>query len=142
MNRRHKKPQQTDYLAKVQNYWQQLDFRRYRQQLRALWLRLQPFHRRGLMVLTPAVLVLMMIPLPDKQDVAAETPATSKRIEVGINTQSLSEQRTQAQTALKSSEWQEYVVRQGILSRRCFVTTSYHSLILMRWLFWKVLINP
>lgn len=24
MNRRHKKPQQTDYLAKVQNYWQQL----------------------------------------------------------------------------------------------------------------------
>ncbi len=141
MNRRHKKPQQTDYLAKVQNYWQQLDWPRYRQQLHALWLRLPPFHRRGLMVLTPAVLVLMVIPLPDKQDVAAETPATSKRIEVGINTQSLSEQRTQAQTALKSSAWQEYVVRQGILCPRCFVTTSYHSLILMRWLRWKVLIN-
>ncbi|GHZ51203.1 hypothetical protein VCSRO174_2039 [Vibrio cholerae] len=113
MNRRHKKPQQTDYLAKVQNYWQQLDWPRYRQQLHALWLRLPPLHRRGLMVLTPAVLVLMVIPLPDKQDVAAETPATSKRIEVGINTQSLSEQRAQAQTALKSSAWQEYVVRQG-----------------------------
>lgn len=61
MNRRHKKPQQTDYLAKVQNYWQQLDWPRYRQQLHALWLRLPPFHRRGLMVLTPAVLVLMVI---------------------------------------------------------------------------------
>ncbi|MFG0604405.1 lysine transporter LysM [Vibrio mimicus] len=113
MNRRHKKPQQTDYLAQVQSYWQQLDWPRYRQQLRELWLRLPLRHRRGLMVLTPAVLVLMVIPLPDKQEAVNETSSAPKRIEVGINTQGLSEQRTQEQAALKSSAWQEYVVRQG-----------------------------
>ncbi|MCR9385812.1 LysM-like peptidoglycan-binding domain-containing protein [Vibrio metoecus] len=113
MNRRHKKPQQTDYLAQVQVYWQQLDWPRYRQQLRELWLRLPLRHRRGLMVLTPAVLVLTVIPLPDKQEAVNEAASTPKRIEVGMNTQSLSEQRTQAQAELKSSAWQEYVVRQG-----------------------------
>ncbi|WP_176467547.1 LysM-like peptidoglycan-binding domain-containing protein [Vibrio metoecus] len=113
MNRRHKKPQQTDYLAQVQVYWQQLDWPRYRQQLRELWLRLPLRHRRGLMVLTPTVLVLMVIPLPDKQEAVNEAASTPKRIEVGMNTQSLSEQRTQAQAELKSSAWQEYVVRQG-----------------------------
>ncbi|KDO13857.1 lysine transporter LysM [Vibrio metoecus] len=113
MNRRHKKPQQTDYLAQVQVYWQQLDWPRYRQQLRELWLRLPLRHRRGLMVLTPAVLVLMVLPLPDKQEAVNEAASTPKRIEVGMNTQSLSEQRTQAQAELKSSAWQEYVVRQG-----------------------------
>lgn len=113
MNRRHKKPQQTDYLAQVQVYWQQLDWPRYRQQLRELWLRLPLRHRRGLMVLTPAVLVLMVIPLPNKQEAVNEAASTPKRIEVGMNTQSLSEQRTQAQAELKSSAWQEYVVRQG-----------------------------
>ncbi|ENM3878330.1 TPA: LysM-like peptidoglycan-binding domain-containing protein [Vibrio cholerae] len=113
MNRRYKKPQKIDYLAIMHDYWQQVDWAYYRQQLHTLWLRLPLFHRRGLMVLTPAVLVLMVIPLPDKQEVAAESTNSSNRIEVGINTQSLSEQRTQVQTALKSSAWQEYVVRQG-----------------------------
>ncbi|MGL4828547.1 MAG: LysM-like peptidoglycan-binding domain-containing protein [Vibrio sp.] len=114
MNRRHKKPQQTDYLVLVQSYWQQLDWPRYRQQLNELWLRLPLFHRRGLMVLTSVVLVLLMIPLPDREDsVAAKSSTAPKRIEVGMNTQGLSEQRTQEQTVLKSSAWQEYVVRQG-----------------------------
>ncbi|ENO8415310.1 lysine transporter LysM [Vibrio mimicus] len=114
MNRRHKKPQQIDYLAEVKTYWQKLDWPHYRQQLSELWLRLPVFHRRGLMVLAPVVLVFMIVPLPESKEEAIELTSSTKRIEVGMNTQSLSEQRSQnQQTALKSSAWQEYVVRQG-----------------------------
>ncbi|MGL5430729.1 MAG: LysM-like peptidoglycan-binding domain-containing protein [Vibrio sp.] len=113
MNRRHKKPPQTDYLALVQNFWQRLDWPRYRQRLQELWLALPLRHRRSLMVLIPVVLGLMVIPLPEKSTALNAAPAAAQRIEVGINTQSLSEQGTPTPSELKSSAWQEYVVRQG-----------------------------
>lgn len=120
MNRRYKKPQQTDYLLKVQSYWQQVDWSRYRDQCQTLWLQLPPIHRRCLLVLIPCVLLLMVIPLPAQQadESVPQSSTAPKRIEVGINTQGLSEQRaqssaTQVQSELKSSAWQEYTVQQG-----------------------------
>lgn len=117
MNRRHKKKQQTDYLALIQSKWAaidiQFDWREYRHKATQFWQRLPRLHQRALMVLVPVVLILMVMPLPQRSEQAPQTPASGQRVEVNINTRGLSEQQSAEQSQLKSTVWHEYIVQQG-----------------------------
>ncbi|EKO3387039.1 LysM-like peptidoglycan-binding domain-containing protein [Vibrio fluvialis] len=117
MNRRHKKKQQTDYLALIQSKWAAIDFqfdwRQFQQKVVQFWQRLPKLHQRALMVLVPVVLILMVIPLPQHSAEAPQTPASGQRVEVNINTRGLSEQQSAEQSKLKSTAWHEYIVQQG-----------------------------
>ena len=64
------------------------------------------------MVISPIVLILLFVPLPEpKVDVA---PTTS-RVELEINTVGLSEQQNAKSSSSETSNnnWQEYLVKQG-----------------------------
>ncbi len=125
MNRRHKKKQQTDYLALVQNQWDSIDWREYQQRSVQLWQRLPKLHQRALMVLVPVVLILMVIPLPEGADDAVQDTAAEplsgqiQRVAVNVNTRGLSEEQQQntpqAQTPgqIQSTAWREYIVQSG-----------------------------
>lgn len=130
MNRRHKKKQQTDYLALVQSHWDAFDWREYQQRIVQLWRRvpqlwqsLPKLHQRGLIVLVPVVLILMVVPLPDgAEQQAAPESAEAQRVTVNINTRGLSEeqqqnrsvgQESQPQRQVHTTAWREYVVQSG-----------------------------
>ncbi|MGR5559023.1 LysM-like peptidoglycan-binding domain-containing protein [Vibrio fortis] len=111
MNRRHKKKQQVDYLQLCKDKFSAIEFGDAKDKIRSLWQRLPKLHQRALMVLTPVVLLLLIIPFP-KTDTVQSTPTTS-RVELEINTVGLSEQQSEQQQSLKSSHWKEYLVQQG-----------------------------
>lgn len=125
MNRRHKKKQQTDYLALVQNQWDSIDWREYQQRIVQLWQRLPKLHQRALMVLVPVVLILMVIPLPGGSDVAVQDTAAEplsgqiQRVAVNVNTRGLSEEQqqntrpVQVSGQVQSTAWREYIVQSG-----------------------------
>lgn len=125
MNRRHKKKQQTDYLALVQNQWDSIDWREYQQRIVQLWQRLPKLHQRALMVLVPVVLILMVIPLPGGLDDAVQDTAAEplsgqiQRVAVNVNTRGLSEEQqqntrpVQASGQVQSTAWREYIVQSG-----------------------------
>ncbi|MGL6261328.1 LysM-like peptidoglycan-binding domain-containing protein [Vibrio sp. WXL103] len=117
MNRRRKKRQQSDPFAAVKHKLQQADFAKVfhhlKAQIEALFLRLPPLHRKLLMILVPVVVILLLIPTRE-QSAQPAPEATSSRMEVAINTQSLST-REQANTPAKTEEerWQNYTIQQG-----------------------------
>ncbi len=123
MNRRKKKrPQQTDYIALVKQKWVQLDWSKFKEasvvtnlsaKAKLLWSRLPKLHQRALTVLVPALVVLLLLPAPKKTEVLETQPASGQRVEITINTQSLSEQPAAQAAAVKSEAWKEYTVKQG-----------------------------
>ncbi|WP_047047681.1 LysM-like peptidoglycan-binding domain-containing protein [Vibrio mexicanus] len=123
MNRRKKKrPQQTDYIALFKQKWVKLDWSKFKDasvvrnlsaKVKSLWSRLPKLHQRALMVLVPALVVLLVLPAPKKTEVLETQPTSGQRVEITINTQSLSEQPAAQAAAVKSEAWKEYTVKQG-----------------------------
>jgi len=119
MNRRQKKKQKVDHLAELKDRLNQvkeklssIDIKEMKTSVVQTWGLLPKLHQRLLMVISPIVLILLVVPLPEPKVEA--TPVTS-RVALEINTVGLSEQHN---TKSNSSEptnnnWQEYLVKQG-----------------------------
>ena len=119
MNRRQKKKQKVDHLAELKDRLNQvkeklssIDIKGMKTLAVQTWGSLPKLHQRLLMVISPIVLILLVVPLPEPKVEA--TPVTS-RVALEINTVGLSEQHN---TKSNSSEptnnnWQEYLVKQG-----------------------------
>ena len=119
MNRRQKKQQKVDHLVEFKDRLNQvkdklisIDIKKLKTSIVQTWGSLPKLHQRLLTVISPIVLILLFVPLPEpKVDIA---PITS-RVELEIDTVGLSEQQN---TLSNSSEptnnnWQEYLVKQG-----------------------------
>ncbi|KZX69480.1 lysine transporter LysM [Vibrio sp. HI00D65] len=119
MNRRQKKKQKVDHLAELKDRLNQvkeklssIDIKEMKTSVVQTWGLLPKLHQRLLMLISPIVLILLAVPLPEPKVEA--TPVTS-RVALEINTVGLSEQHN---TKSNSSEptnnnWQEYLVKQG-----------------------------
>jgi len=119
MNRRQKKKQKVDHLAELKDRLDQvkeklssIDIKEMKTSVVQTWGLLPKLHQRLLMVISPIVLILLVVPLPEPK--VEVTPVTS-RVALEINTVGLSEQHN---TKSNSSEptnnnWQEYLVKQG-----------------------------
>ncbi|MBD0787753.1 lysine transporter LysM [Vibrio sp. Y2-5] len=112
MNRRHKKKQQTDYIALAQDKWNAIDWQAYLDNLKRFWSLLPKFHQKALMVLIPLVIVIGFIPFPDNASSDSAEPV-NKRVELDINTRGLSEQKASNSSPLESNAWREYTVQKG-----------------------------
>ena len=64
------------------------------------------------MVISPIVLILLFVPLPEPK---VDTAPTTSRVELEINTVGLSEQQNAKSSSSETSNknWQEYLVKQG-----------------------------
>ncbi|MCW8334615.1 lysine transporter LysM [Vibrio sp. SCSIO 43135] len=111
MNRRKKKQQQVDYVALIQERVKQVDWKKASLELKSLWLSLPKLHQRALMVLVPLVMILLVLPTP-KSDVEPSIKP-NQRVEIDINTQGLSEQKSQATVTAPIESWSEYTVKSG-----------------------------
>ncbi|MGB1321131.1 MAG: LysM-like peptidoglycan-binding domain-containing protein, partial [Vibrio gallaecicus] len=109
-NRRKKKTQQVDYLAQLKQKLSTIDFEKPKTVILTTWGTLPKLHQKLLMVLAPIVIVLLFIPLPEAN---VEQPPQTSRVELEINTVSLSDQKSAEQQSLKSNHWREYLVKQG-----------------------------
>ncbi len=112
MNRRHKKKQQTDYIALAQDKWKAIDWQAYLEDVKQFWMRLPKFHQRALMVLIPVVLAISIIPFPESSSSSSAEPV-NKRVGLDINTRGLSEQKASSSSPLESNAWREYIVQKG-----------------------------
>ncbi|MCZ4372243.1 lysine transporter LysM [Vibrio diazotrophicus] len=112
MNRRHKKKQQTDYLALIQTKWSAIDWQDYLNKAKSSWGHLPRFHQRALMVLVPIVFIITVIPFPNMAESGSSEPA-NKRVELDINTRGLSEQRETTDSSTNLNAWREYTVQKG-----------------------------
>ena len=119
MNRRQKKKQKVDHLAELKDRLNQvkeklssIDIKEMKTSVVQTWGLLPKLHQRLLMVISPIVLILLVVPLPEPK---VETTPVTSRVALEINTVGLSEQHN---TKSNSSEptnnnWQEYLVKQG-----------------------------
>ncbi|WP_299687420.1 LysM-like peptidoglycan-binding domain-containing protein [uncultured Vibrio sp.] len=119
MNRRQKKKQKVDHLAEFKDRLAQVkeklsstDVRKTRVTLGQTWDMLPKLHQRLLMVISPIVLILLFVPLPES---SSEASPTTSRVALEINTVGLSEQQNTKSSSSESSNnnWQEYLVKQG-----------------------------
>ncbi|MFA0053723.1 LysM-like peptidoglycan-binding domain-containing protein [Vibrio echinoideorum] len=119
MNRRQKKKQKVDHLAELKVRLEQIkaklssiDIKKMKTSVTQSWGSLPKLHQRLLMVISPIVLILLFVPLPEPKVDAA--PTTS-RVELEINTVGLSEQQNAKSSSSETSKnnWQEYLVKQG-----------------------------
>ncbi|WGW00633.1 LysM-like peptidoglycan-binding domain-containing protein [Vibrio sp. YMD68] len=111
MNRRKKKPQSTNYLGLVLTQLKSIEWHRYVQTLRTLWLQLPKLHQRALTVLIPGLIILLLLPSVAIKE-TVKTP-TKERVEIAINTQGLSAQSGQKSSSPDSEVWNEYTVKTG-----------------------------
>lgn len=113
MNRRKKKKQQqVDYVNLVKTKFNAIDWLEIKRTVLARWNQLPKLHQRGLMILVPVLLVLMVIPLPESNN-GTESLTPVQRVEIDIDTRSLSEQQSREQKSLASDTWKEYQVKSG-----------------------------
>ncbi|MDV7105651.1 LysM-like peptidoglycan-binding domain-containing protein [Vibrio sp. TH_r3] len=80
------------------------------------WANLPKFHQRALMILSPIVLVLILLPTPNMSPSTTQSSVVevdSTRKEVAIETVSLSEEGNNKPRVTKTEQWQEYVVQSG-----------------------------
>jgi len=113
MNRiKKKKPQQVAYVDFAKTKFKAIDWLEIKRTVLERWNHLPKLHQRGLMILVPVLLVLMVIPLPESNS-EPEVPAATQRVEIDINTRSLSDQQNNQQQSLASDTWKEYEVQSG-----------------------------
>ena len=117
MNRRQKKKQQVDHFAELKDRLLQLkvklsslDIKKMKATVTQTWQALPKLHQRLLMVITPIVLVLLFVPLPEPK---VEVVPSTSRVALEIDTVGLSKQQNTKSTPSESSSWQEYLVKQG-----------------------------
>ncbi|NOH22888.1 LysM-like peptidoglycan-binding domain-containing protein [Vibrio europaeus] len=115
MNRRKKKKQQqVDYVELAKARLNQIDWQQIKQTILDKWNLLPRLHQRALMVITPLLLVLLVIPIPEAQtETEPVVSPNTQRVEIDINTRSLSEQKSAEQDSLVSKAWNEYEVKSG-----------------------------
>ncbi|RTZ14768.1 lysine transporter LysM [Vibrio aquaticus] len=114
MNRRKKKKPQVDYLELAKEKFNAIDWQELKQRVLEKWNLLPKLHQRALMVLVPVLAILLIIPLPNsKPEQEQVSSAPSQRVEVNINTRSLSDQKSAQQQSLASDAWKEYEVKSG-----------------------------
>lgn len=117
MNRRKKKrQQQVDYVELVKSKLNNIDWQQMKRKAVDKWSLLPKLHQRALLVITPIVVLLLMIPVPDSssEEAIATSPSNpQQRVEIDINTRSLSEQKSSEQDSLNSKAWQQYEVKSG-----------------------------
>ena len=112
MNRRKKKKQQVDYAELVKSKVDSIDWQTATQRVKSKWQQLPKLHQRALMVLTPLLVALLIVPAPSiSVEETNETP--TQRVEISINTTSLSEQDGGANEPKSLDSWQEYEVKSG-----------------------------
>ncbi|MFS1893842.1 LysM-like peptidoglycan-binding domain-containing protein [Vibrio lentus] len=119
MNRRQKKKQKVDHLAEFKDRLHQvkeklssIDIKKMKTSTVQTWGSLPKLHQRLLMVISPIVLILLFVPLPEPKVGVA---STTSRVELEINTIGLSEQQNTKSISSEPSNnsWQEYLVKQG-----------------------------
>ncbi|KJY84265.1 lysine transporter LysM [Vibrio galatheae] len=115
MNRRKKKKQQqVDYVGVAKAKFNQVDWQVMIQAVKGRWRLLPKLHQRALMIITPLLLILLIVPVPDSQtEPENDTAINSQRVAVDINTRSLSEQKGAEQDSLAAKAWNEYEVKSG-----------------------------
>ncbi|TMX35266.1 LysM-like peptidoglycan-binding domain-containing protein [Vibrio sp. Hep-1b-8] len=114
MNRRKKKKQQqVDYVDVVKKKFSAIDWLKLKGAVLQRWNLLPQLHQRGLMILVPVLLVLLVIPLPDSTGGTESQTSPVQRVEIDIDTRSLSEQQSRQQQSLASDTWKEYQVKSG-----------------------------
>lgn len=80
------------------------------------WFRLPKFHKTALMILSPFVLLLLLLPSSTNLSTTSEQVEIAKeptRVEVKVNTTSLSEVGESKKIPTKTDAWQEYKVQSG-----------------------------
>lgn len=116
MNRRKKNRQQkVDYVEMVKAKLNSVDWSATKQRVVEKWQILPKLHQRALMVLIPILVILLIIPAP-KPNAASDSPQPSatQRVNVDINTRSLSEQNSAPKKSQTSADaWKEYQVQNG-----------------------------
>jgi len=123
MNRRRKKKQQVDYVESVKQKFAAIDWKQlfdkerwleHIQPITLFWLRLPKFHQRALMILVPLILILFIVPLPNKtQSSDEQTEVEQQRVMIDVDAQSLSQQSISQVSGSKSEGWKEYTVKTG-----------------------------
>ncbi|WP_439147338.1 LysM-like peptidoglycan-binding domain-containing protein [Vibrio sp.] len=119
MNRRQKKKQKVDHLAEFKDRLNQvkknlssIDIKNMKTSIVHTLGSLPKLHQRLLMVISPIILILLFVPLPEPKVGVA---LTTSRVELEINTIGLSEQQNTKSISSEPSNnsWQEYLVKQG-----------------------------
>ncbi|WP_435247900.1 LysM-like peptidoglycan-binding domain-containing protein [Vibrio sp. nBUS_14] len=119
MNRRQKKKQKVDHLAEFKDRLNQvkknlssIDIKNMKTSIVHTLGSLPKLHQRLLMVISPIILILLFVPLPEPKVGVA---LTTSRVELEINTIGLSEQQNTKSISSEPSinSWQEYLVKQG-----------------------------
>jgi hypothetical protein len=131
MNRRNRKKKQSSPWEELINRLKQADFTRLTADKLTFWYNLPTFHRRALLVLIPVLLILFVIPVPEPEPEPEYEPDTPSRVEVSVNTTSLSEQPNTLETSqspgtqvdsgdlpakrvvTRNGSWKEYTVQTG-----------------------------
>ena len=119
MSRRKKKPQRVDYLGGITAQLNRIDWRQLTRSALGKWKLLPKLHQRALIILTPCVLLLILLPPPKPtSERSTVSRASSSRVEVKVNTRTLSEQqgteqKSTEQDSLSAKAWTEYQVKSG-----------------------------
>ena len=115
MNRRKKnRQQQVDYVEMVKTKLNSVDWSATKQRVIDKWQALPKLHQRALMVLIPILVILLIIPAPNPDAASySPEPLAIQRVNVDINTRSLSEQNSGQKESLVSETWKEYQVQNG-----------------------------
>lgn len=134
MNRRNRKRKQSSAWEELISSLKKTDIKQLLTDKCELWQRLPKFHQRALLILVPVLLILFVIPAPDPAAEAGPSLSEPARVEVSVNTTSLSEQQdvtpstdipsaddNQADSSVSQStskvtrngSWKEYIVQRG-----------------------------
>ncbi|WP_038175198.1 MULTISPECIES: LysM-like peptidoglycan-binding domain-containing protein [Vibrio] len=116
MNRRKKNRQQkVDYVEMVKAKLNSVDWSTTKQRVIEKWQTLPKLHQRALMVLIPILVILLIIPAPTPGAASnSPEPLATQRVNVDINTRSLSEQNSDQKKSQASADtWKEYQVQNG-----------------------------
>lgn len=109
MDRRKRNKKQASVLDDIRSALGNISVKKYQK----MWRDLPKFHQRALMIITPVLVILLVIPVPqsDEQPVAV---TESERKEVSVDTTDLSTvDNKENKTVTISDDWQEYQVKSG-----------------------------
>ncbi|WP_117235823.1 LysM-like peptidoglycan-binding domain-containing protein [Vibrio maerlii] len=114
MNRRHKKKVKVDHLAQAKEKFAAIEWKSKLDQIKVFWFTLPKLHRRILSVLIPVVLVLLVLPAPNKETVSTPKPS-NERVAISLNNQGLSEvvDNEKKSESMAETGWQSYTVKSG-----------------------------
>lgn len=120
MDRRKRNKKQASVLDDIRSSLSSISVQKYLQ----MWRDLPKFHQKALMVITPLLIVLIVIPFPqnDEESIAV---TESERKEISVDTTDLSSvDNEEKKFVAKSEDWQEYQVKSGDTLAKVFRTNQ------------------